>query len=97
MPEQKNTVDEKMKREIIKVVQDYLKSSAFTDRKLTDIPTDALQVVNRKYVTMNGTSANRPVASVVGQQYLDMSLAAGNGQPVWWNGIGFIDATGTYV
>lgn len=85
------------KREIIKIVEEYLKSQAFTSRKLTDIPTDALQVVSRKYVTMNGTSANRPTASVVGQQYLDMTLASGRGMPVWWNGTGFIDATGTYV
>jgi len=73
----------------------YLKSSAFTDRKLTDNPTDALQVVNRKYVTLNGSAANRPKSSVVGQQYFDTSL--GNGKPVWWNGTGFVDATGTYV
>lgn len=80
----------------LKVVREYMKSSAFTDRKLTDTPTDNLQVVNRKYVTLNGASANRPTASVVGQYYFDTSLAT-NGKPVWWNGTGFVDATGTYV
>lgn len=86
-------IDERVR----KMIPEYLKTSAFTDRKLTDIPTDALQVVNRKYVTLNGVSASRPTSSVVGQHYLDMTLAAGQGKPVWWNGTGFVDATGTYV
>jgi len=89
--------DIQKKEEVIKIIKEYLGSSAFTARKLTDTPTDNLQVVNRRYVTLNGTSANRPVASVIGQQYLDMTLASGRGKPVWWNGIGFVDATGSYV
>lgn len=68
---------------------------SFTGRKITDTPTDALAVVNRKYVTMNGTSGKRPTSSVIGQQYFDTSL--GNGKPIYWNGTGFVDATGTYV
>lgn len=83
--------------QIKKGISDYLQTSGFSDRKLTDTPLDALQVVPRKYVTMNGLSASRPTSSVVGQFYLDMTLAAGAGKPVWWNGTGFIDATGTYV
>lgn len=77
------------------LVPQILKSRGFTDRKLTDTPTDSLQVVNRAYVTNNGTTANRPKSSVLGQPYFDTSL--GNGKPVWWNGTGFVDATGTYV
>lgn len=80
---------------VIDIVQRYMKSSAFTDRKLTDVPTDALQVVNRRYVTNNGTL--RPTSSVVGQFFLDMSLASGRGKPIWWNGTGWIDGTGTYI
>lgn len=82
---------------VLEVVKMYMKTSAFTDRKLTDTPTDALQVVNRKFVTLNGVSANRPTASVIGQHYFDTSLASGRGQPVWWNGTGFVDADGNYV
>lgn len=93
MPRLENNMDEK---DVIKIVQKYLKSSAFTARKLTDTPTDALAVVSRKYVTMNGASANRPTASVVGQIYFDTSIKT-NGAPVWWNGTGFVDATGSYV
>lgn len=88
-----NNFDEK----VIKIVSNYLKSSAFTDRKLTDTPTDANSVVPRKYVTLNGTSANRPTSSVVGQDYFDTSLASGRGKKITWNGTGFVDGSGAYV
>lgn len=91
--ELKKLIDERINQ----VVPQYLQTQAFVDRKLTDTPTDAFQVVPRKYVTMNGTSGDRPTASVVGQRYFDTSLAAGRGKPVWWNGTGFVDATGNYV
>jgi hypothetical protein len=79
-------------QKVIQVVQNYLKGKAFSDRKITDTPTDALSVVNRKYVTLNGASTSRPTSSVVGQFYLDTTL----NKPLWWNGTGFIDATGAY-
>lgn len=85
------------KEEVLDVVKKYLQSSGFTDRKLTDMPTDALQVVSRRFVTLNGPSSQRPVGSVIGQSYFDTSLASGRGKPVWWNGTGFVDGTGTYV
>ena len=70
-------IDERIK----KLVPIILKGSAFTDRKLTDTPTDNLSVVPRKYVNMNGASASRPTASVGGQFYFDTTL----GYPIWWN------------
>lgn len=75
------------------IIQAYMQSGGFTNRKLTDMPTDSLQVTSRKFVTLNGPSTTRPVGSVLGQFYLDTNL----NKPVWWNGTGFIDATGTYV
>lgn len=71
-------IDERVK-EIAPV---YLKSG-FTDRKLTDTPTDDLQVVPRKYVNLYGTTALRPKASVAsrGQQYFDTTI----GRPVYFN------------
>ena len=96
-PASKEELDRMISVKMKQVLPEYLKNSAFTDRKLTDIPTDAYQVVPRNYVTLNGISANRPTASVVGQHYFDTTLASGRGKPVWWNGIGFVDATGTYV
>ena len=87
-----------VREETIKVVKDYLKTSAFTDRKLTDTPTDSLQVVNRRYVTANGTLASRPVSSVatIGQNY----FATDTGVPMrfdgtnWRNGVGSVVALG---
>lgn len=89
--------DEELKKmireESLKVVKEYLKTSAFTDRKLTDTPTDALSVVNRKFVTMNGTTAGRPTGSILGQYYFDTTV----GKPIYWNGITWVDATGSGV
>ena len=52
-----------LKEDIRKEIKRYNQSSAFTDRKLTDTPTDALSVVSRKYVTRNGVSSSRPTRS----------------------------------
>lgn len=90
-------MDANFSTDVIEVVRNYLKGKAFSDRKVTDTPTDALSVVNRKYVTLNGVTASRPTSSVVGQLYLDTSLASGRGKPIWWNGTGWVDATGTFV
>ena len=84
-----------LKTLVIQIVQDYQKQGGFTARKVTDTPTDALQVVNRKFVTQNGT--NRPTSSIMGLQFFDTSLASGRGKPIYWNGTGWVDATGTYV
>lgn len=90
-------MNDELKTSVLKIVKEYMKTSAFTDRKLTDMPTDSFQVVNRKYVNLNGTTSNRPTSSVVGQSYFDTSLASGKGQPIWYNGTGFVDANGNYV
>lgn len=74
-----------------------LGSTAFSARKLTDTPADAYQIVSRRYVTLNGGSASRPTSSIVGQFYFDTDLASGRGKPIWWNGTGFVDGTGSYV
>lgn len=84
-----------IKEESLKAMKKYLGGAGFTARTVTDTPHDALSVVNRNYVTNNGTV--RPTSSVKGQPFLDMSLASGRGKPIWWNGTGWVDATGTYV
>jgi len=91
MDEQKEQLKKLIREETLKVVAEYNKSQAFTDRKLTDTPSDSLQVTPRKYVTMNGPSANRPTASVIGQFYLDTTI----GKPIWWLGDRFIDGSGS--
>lgn len=84
------------KDDILKIIREYNESGGFTDRKLTDTPTDAFAVVNRKFVTLNGATSNRPPKPVVGQFYLDTSLGA-HGKPIWWTTAGWIDATSTLV
>ena len=71
-------------------VKSYMRGSGFTDRKVTDTPTDDLSTVNRKYVNLNGVTATRPSTSILGQQYFDTTI----GKPVWWDGTEFVDATG---
>ncbi len=88
-----DTEQQKLEDTIMKVVQKYLKTSGFTDRKLTDMPTDALQVVPRKFVTLNGITADRPTNAVKGQFYFDATL----GYPVWYSGTQWVDAQGNNV
>lgn len=90
-PELQKQVDLRIR----KLVPEILKGSGFTDRKVTDTPTDNLQVVNRKYVTNNGTVALRPVSSVatVGQPY----LATDTGIPMTYTSAGWVDGVGSIV
>lgn len=83
-------MDEKTIR---KIVQDEISKSQrdITARTLTDTPTDSLSVVNRRYVTLNGPTASRPGASVLGQSYFDTNI----NKPVWWNGSTWKLADGT--
>lgn len=95
---QDEELNKKIDERIKMIIPQYLKTSAFIDRKLTDTPTDAYQVVPRKYVTANGVVASRPVSSVAttGQSY----FATDTGIPMrfdgtdWRNGVGSIVALG---
>lgn len=83
-------------QQMMELIQKYMNQTGFSGRKLTDTPTDSLQMVNRKYVTQNGSVAGRPNSSVatIGQFYLDTN----SNTPMWkvtagWaNGIGSIVA-----
>ena len=93
--EKDQEMNKKIDERIKKIIPEYLKGSAFTDRKLTDTPTDSLSVVPRKYVTNNGSVASRPVSSVavVGQFYLDTGL----NQPMWKVTAGWVDGNSSIV
>jgi hypothetical protein len=86
-------LDDRIKR----IVQSLTKSDTFSGRKLTDTPTDSLAVVNRKYVTNNGTVASRPTSSVavVGQPYFatDTNIPMTYSATGWRNGVGSIVAS----
>lgn len=88
-------LDKQIDERIKKLVPEILKGSAFTDRKLTDTPTDNLSVVPRKYVTMNGSVVTRPINSVTAQFYFNTDTNT----PMWrgatgrfYNGVGSIVA-----
>ncbi len=87
---------EELKRMIEKSIREItpkiLKGSLFTERKLTDLPSDSLQVTSRRYVNLNGVTTKRPLGSVMGQFYFDTDL----NKPVWvGNGYAWVDANGT--
>jgi hypothetical protein len=50
-------------------------------------------LVPLRFVTANGTTANRPTQGIVGQQYLDTDI----NKLIVWNGTNWIDAMGTIV
>src|SRR3990167_6603657 len=89
--ELQNQIDEHIK----KIVPEILGSSAFTVKKVTDTPTDNLSVVNRKYVTNNGSVASRPVSSVavIGQIYVATDLATPI--PLWYTTAGWRNGVGS--
>lgn len=88
-------MEKKVEEIALRVFKQYMQSGAFTQRKITDTPTDALSMVNRKYVTMNGTVANRPSASVatVGTRY----FATDTGIPMTYTGSNWVNGVGSVV
>ncbi len=40
---------------------------------------------------VSGITADRPLAPATGAEYFDTTL----GQPIWWDGMAWVDATGT--
>lgn len=89
--------DTKSKGVTLETIRLYNKTSAFTDRKLTDMPTDDLQVVPRKFVTLNGVVASRPTSSVavLGQSYfaVDTKIPMVFDGTSWRNGVGSVVAS----
>ncbi len=88
--------NDNFEEKVIEVIKSYTNNASFSDRKLTDTPTDSFSVVNRKFVTLNGTVASRPVSSVavIGQHYLatDTKIPMTYDSTGWVNGIGSIVA-----
>lgn len=91
-------IAEEVANNVIKTYADLIKPKGFNERKLTDTPTDDLAVVNRRYVNLNGTLANRPIGSVatLGQGYFATNVGSGtrityNGTQ-WTNGVGSVVA-----
>ena len=80
--------------ELRAIIKEVLSSSTSGLRVIVSgTPTDMLQVVNRKYVTRNFTTALRPTTSILGEFYFDTTA----GKPAWWNGTNYQDAAGNVV
>lgn len=88
-------LEKKIKELARKEIDKFMGGQAFTAHKITDTPTDALSVVNRKYVTNNGTVANRPKSSVatIGQPY----LATDTGIPMTYTAAGWVNGVGSII
>ena len=83
------------KNELIKLIDQRIaeKSPNFVTPRYTDTPTDALQIVPRKYVTRNSTTALRPTTSVLGEFYFDTTA----GRTATWNGTNYQDPAGNVI
>jgi len=96
MQQQENDLNKQIDERIKLMLPQYLSGNAFIQRKVTDTPTDSLEVVPRKFVTNNGTVANRPVSSVavIGQPYYatDTLIPMTYSAEGWRNGVGSIVA-----
>ena len=91
-----NEEEKKQVEEIAKETFKNLgKSGTFTDRKVTDKPTDSLSLVNRRFVTLSSNLTARPVSSVavVGQRFFDTT----NNTPIWYTVAGWRNSVGSIV
>lgn len=85
-----NNMTPQDKKEIEKLI-DLITKNNFSKR-IGDTPTDSLQLTNRKYVNLYGSTLGRPANSVIGQQYLDTTI----GRPIFRRGDGaWIDGAGS--
>lgn len=87
-----------IKEEAAKVFKELSAGLGFTQRKLTDTPTDNLSVVPKKYVNLNGTVSQRPSSSVasIGQGFFatDTNIPMTYDGTSWRNGVGSVVAQG---
>lgn len=69
------------KKEIAKMISTEL-SNSFS-RRIGDTPTDNLQLVNRKYVNLYGTTSQRPTSSIATayQKFFDTTI----NRPIYFN------------
>lgn len=91
----KEELNKLVDKRALEVVKKFMESSGFTAHKITDTPGDSLSVVNRKFVTLNGSVASRVSSSVatVGRFYLD----TGTNIPMWKVTAGWVNGVGSIV
>ena len=92
-------IDKEQKKEleelILRTIENYGLLSDF-ERNTVATPIDSYSVINRRFVTSNGTVANRPKSSVatVGQPYFatDTAIPMTFSIEGWRNGVGSVVA-----
>lgn len=87
-------MDEKsIKKLIQETIKNELKGRLFTSPKITDTPNDDLQVVNRKYTNLNGSTRPNQSVLVIGQRFFDTSVKT----LIVWDGTNFRNGVGSVV
>ena len=92
-------MDEETKKQVeeiaLKIVEKYNKTVSFASRKVGDTPTDAISLVNRRFVTLSSNLGARPVSSVavVGQRFFDTT----NNVPIFYTVAGWRNSVGSIV
>ena len=54
---------------------------------------EALQILDDAQLITSGVTGDRPASPVVGFNYFDTTIT----KPIWYDGTGWVDATGTTV
>lgn len=80
------------REEIVEIIKDTAKN-IFTSRFIADVPTDDLQLANRRYINLNGAIAKRPKGARTGQQYYATDL----NKPIFFSGNNWRDSTSSVV
>ena len=94
---QESDLEKLVDKRLKEVLPSLLRTSAFTDRKVTDTPTDGLQVINRDYANKYASVASLPKGSVAGQTVFatDLNyLVTKDTNYNWRNGAGSVVARG---
>lgn len=86
-------MDKNDEKKVKNIVQEQLRYKYI--ERIGDTPTEAFNLVNRKFVTANGSIAGRPTGSVatVGQFYYASDIPS----PAWYTGSQWIDGVGSVI
>lgn len=84
-------LDPQTKKEVETLIDKALTRSF--NKRIGDTPTDDLQLVNRRYLNLNGTVSKRPSNARTGQQFFATDL----NKPIFFNGTNWRDATSSVV
>ena len=93
--QENNITTEEVKKVVEEEIFKFTKLTGLTTHKIADTPTDELSIVNRRFVTLNGSVVSRVSSSVatVGRFYLDTQ----SNIPMWKVSAGWVNGVGSIV